>query len=295
MIVVTAPTSRIGGRLLSALLPHDEPLRVIARDPGRLPAAVRDRAEVVAGSHRDPAVVDGAFEGADAVFWLVPADPVAPSVYEAYVGFSIPAAAAIVRHGVQRVVSVSSVGRGVQRHAGHVSGSLAMDDLLRSTGAHFRALENATFMDNVLRQRQSIRDGGVLAGMLPGDLALPTVATRDIAAVASRLLLDRTWTGQDGLALLGPEDLSGHDMAGILTDVLGTPIRYVRSDRAQVRDLFVARGHSPAMAQSMIDMDVAAEQGLTTAPAPRTPDNPSTPTTFRQWATEELKPALAAA
>lgn len=51
-----------------------EELRVIVRDPARLPVAVRGRVEVVTGSHAEAEVLDRAFEGADAVFWLVPPD-----------------------------------------------------------------------------------------------------------------------------------------------------------------------------------------------------------------------------
>ncbi len=213
MIAVTAPTGHIGSRVVSNLLRRDEAVRVIVRDPDRLPAGVADRVEVVVGSHRDRDVVDRAFEGADSVFWLVPADRTAPSVYDAYVSFSIPAADAIVRHGVSRVVTVSALGRGQQRYAGFVSASLAMDDLLRSTGVHLRALTMPSFMDNLLRQVQSICDDGLIRGTTPGDLKAPLVDTRDIAAVASRLLLDHTWTGQDSLGVLGPEDLSPNDMA----------------------------------------------------------------------------------
>jgi uncharacterized protein YbjT (DUF2867 family) len=290
MIVVTAPTGQIGGQVLSNLLQHDEPVRVVVRDPDRLPAEVRDRVEVVAGSHRDRDVVDRAFAGADSVFWLVPADTTAWSVYDAYVGFSIPAADAIVRHGVSRVVTISALGRGLQRFAGHVSASLAMDDLLRSTGADLRALTMPSFMDNVLFQVQSIKNEGAIRGTVPGDLRAPSVATRDIAAVASRLLLDHTWTGQDSVGVLGPEDLSLNDMAAILTDVLGTPVRFEPGDREKDRQGFLGYGYSEAMAQSMIDMDVAKEHGLDGL-LERSPEN-ATPTSFRQWAQEVLKPAL---
>lgn len=290
MILVTAPTSRIGSRLLAGLLRHDEPLRVIARDPDRLPAEVRERAEVVTGSHRDRDVVERAFEGADSVFWLVPADRTAPSVYDAYVTFSIPAADAIVRHGVGRVVTVSALGRGQQRYAGHVSASLAMEDLLRSTGVHMRALAMPSFMENLLWQVPSIRDEGVIRATVPGDLAMPWVATRDIAAVASRLLLDRTWTGQDTLGVLGPEDLSYTGMARILTEVLGVPVRFEPGSREEDRKTLLGYGYSDAMARSMLDMDLAVEHGLDNG-LPRTPEN-ATPTTFRQWAEEVLKPAV---
>ena len=72
MIVITTPTGLIGAQVLSNVLGSGEPVRVIARDPSRLPAQARERVEVVPGSHGDIGVVDRAFAGADAVFWLVP-------------------------------------------------------------------------------------------------------------------------------------------------------------------------------------------------------------------------------
>jgi uncharacterized protein YbjT (DUF2867 family) len=75
MIVITAPTGLIGHQVLGNVLGSGEPVRVIVRDPARLPVQARERVEVVPGSHGDLAVVDRAFTGADAVFWLVPPDP----------------------------------------------------------------------------------------------------------------------------------------------------------------------------------------------------------------------------
>src|SRR5215471_16912605 len=91
MIVVTAPTGQISHQVLNNLLASDEPIRVIARDPSRLPEQARARVEVVQGSHGDLKVVTRAFAGADSVFWLLPPDPHAESVEAAYVDFSRPA------------------------------------------------------------------------------------------------------------------------------------------------------------------------------------------------------------
>ena len=110
MIVITTPTGQIG-RQVSTLLGSGEELRVIVRDPSGLPAGVRDDLDIVVGSHGDPAVADKAFASADAVFWLVPPDPHAPSGEAAFVGFARPAAEAFARHGVGRVVAVSALGR----------------------------------------------------------------------------------------------------------------------------------------------------------------------------------------
>lgn len=290
MIVITAPTSKIGRQVLERVLESGEDIRVIARDPQRIPEAIRERVEVIQGSHADRGIVNRAFEGADAMFWLVPADKQAESVYDAYVRFSIPAADAIVRHRVGRVVAISALGRGLQRYAGNISASLAMEDLLRSTGVNFRALTLPSFMDNMLRQLPFMKKEGVIRFTLPGDQKNPTVATCDIAAEASRLLLDREWSGQESLALLGPEDLSFEDMAEILSEVLGTPIRFERMTLDSYKQLFLGIGYSEAMAQSMADMDIAGADGINNA-LQRTPEN-TTPTSFRQWAATVLKPAF---
>lgn len=297
MIVITAPTGNIGHQVLDHVLAGDQQVRVIVRDPARLPAPVRDRVEVVPGSHGDPQVVTRAFEGADAVFWLLPTDRHAASVEEAYAGFARPAVEAIRAQGVKRVVGVSALGRGTAYagRAGYVTGSLAMDDLIAGTGVAFRALTSPSFMDNMLRQVRSIREQGVFADGLSPDLALPTVATRDIAAVAARLLLDTAWTGQEEVPVLGPEDLSANDMAAIVSDVLGTPVRYRRLSRQEFGDRLAGLGLSDAMTQGMVEMLVAKENGLDNGVA-RTPRHAiDTPTTFRQWCEDILRPAVRAA
>ncbi len=90
MIVLTAPTSNIGRQVLSNILDRGEPIRIIERDPSRLPEQTRKRVEVVEASHSDREVVMKAFEGADPVFWLVPSDPRAESAEAAYVDFARP-------------------------------------------------------------------------------------------------------------------------------------------------------------------------------------------------------------
>lgn len=286
MIVVTTPTGDIGGQVLAALLDRGEDVRVVARDPARLPA--RDRVDVVAGSHGDPEVAGKAFAGADAVFWVVPPDPRADSVLSAYLDFTRPVCDALA--GARRVVGVSALGSGVAANAGHVTASLAMDDMIAATGVPYRALANPSFMDNVLRQAETIRTRGVFFGPQDGDLRAPVCATRDIAAVATRLLLDDTWTGSGEVAVLGPEDLSQHDMARVMTEVLATPVRYQRVPYDGFKQTMLGNGLSEPMARAMVDMMRAKDDGLDNA-EPRTPEN-TTPTTFRRWCEEVLRPAV---
>jgi uncharacterized protein YbjT (DUF2867 family) len=294
MIVVTAPTSGIGRQVVHHLLTDGAAVRVVARDPARLAPGVAEQVEVVRGSHSDPSVIAEAFAGADAVFWLVPADPKAGSVFAAYVDFSRPAAAAFRPQGVGRVVGISALGRGtpVAGQAGLVTGSLAMDDLIAGTGVPFRALCMPAFMDNLLRQAGSIKNQGVFHGPLRPDLKAPVVATRDIAAVAARLLQNGSWTGSAEVPVLGAGDLSQQDMAEVMSEVLGTPIRYQQTPAETYKKGFLGFGFSEPMAQAMLEMALAKDKGLDNG-VKRTPEF-STPTTFRQWCVDVLKPAVEA-
>ncbi len=294
MIVLTAPTSQIGSQVLGNILGSGQPIRVIARDPSRLPRQARDRVEVVRGSHGDPDVADRAFADADAVFWLVPPDPHADSAEAAYVDFTRPACDAFTRHGVQRVVGISALGRGTTAaaHAGLVTASLAMDDLIASSGVSYRALTMPSFMDNLLRQVPVIKDRGIFATPVSGDRKLPSCAVRDIGAAAARLLLDDSWSGNGHVAVLGPEDLSFNDMAQIMSEVLGTPVRYQQIPAQALKDRLTGAGMSDAMAQATVDMMTAKDRGLDND-EPRTPES-TTPTSFREWCEEVLKPAVLA-
>jgi uncharacterized protein YbjT (DUF2867 family) len=294
MIVITTPTGLIGHQVLENILDRGQPIRVIVRDPSRLPSHTLGRIEVFQGSHGDIDTVNRAFAGADAVFWLVPPDPQAESVEAAYVDFTRPATEALQSQGVKRVVGVSALGRGtvMARNAGFVTASLKMDELIASTGAGYRALTMPSFMDNILRQVGAIKSQGMFFSPISGDRKLPSVATRDIATVAAKLLLDPSWSGNGSVPVMGPEDLSFNDMAQIMSEVLGKSVRFQQIPGEAFKARLTGSGMSEAMARGMLDMAMAKNEGLDNA-EPRTRES-TTPTTFRQWCEEVLKPAVLA-
>jgi uncharacterized protein YbjT (DUF2867 family) len=152
---------------------------------------------------------------------------------------------------------------------------------------------NPSFMDNLLRQVELIKTQGIFS--LPisgGDLKQPSACPRDIAATAARLLLDCTWTGVESVPVLGPEDVSCNDMAGIMSEVLGKPVRFHEIRGEAFKAMLLQRGTSEAMAQANLDMWVAYNHGLDTA-EPRTPQS-TTPTSLRQWCEKMLKPRVMA-
>ncbi|WP_327269340.1 NAD(P)H-binding protein [Streptomyces sp. NBC_01218] len=289
MIVVTAPTGQIGRGLLARLLDGaEEPVRVIARDPAALDPAVRERAEVVEGSHADPATVATAFEGADTVFWLVPPDPRADDVTGHYLDFTRPACEAIGRHGVRRVVGVSSLGREFGENAGNLSSAFAMDALIETTGVAYRSLRMPYFMENLLMQAEAIRHG---AFHLPNaaDRTLRLVATADVAATAADLLRVPAWSGQSSVPVLSPDSLTPREMATTLSEVLGTPVAFHRTPIAGFRATMLQYGMSEGWARGLVDMALAQDAGIY---EPEALAAEPSPTGFRQWCEDVLRPAV---
>ena len=80
-------------------------------------------------------------------------------------------------------------------------------------------------------------------------------------------------------------------MAQIMSQVLGQDVRFQQITSEAYKDRFARLGMSDAMAQGYADMARAKNEGLDNA-VQRTPQN-STPTSFRQWCQEALKPAVA--
>ena len=291
MIVVTTPTGNIGRHVVRHLLDAGEALRLIVRDPSKLAPDVRDQVEIVQGSHSDADALDQALRGADAVFWLCPPTP-APTPAAATVDFARPGAAAMRRHGTPHIVAVTTLGRDTpsQERAGNATGSIHMVDLLRTTGAAVRGIALPAFMDNALRMVAAIREGR-LPGPIAPDKKLPHTAARDSGAAAAGLLIDRSWSGQEDVPVLGPEELSYADLAAIISDVTGRAVRYEHQSYEAYKAAAMARGMSDAFAQGYVDMLRAKEEGMDNVASRATAI--IGPTTFRQWVEEELQPALA--
>lgn len=291
MIVVTTPTGNIGRHVVRHLLDAGEALRLIVRDPSKLAQDVRDQVEVVEGSHGDAAVVDRAFQGADAVFWLCPPTP-SPTPAAATVDFTRPGAEAMRRHGVRHIVAATTLGRNTpwQGRAGNATGSIHMVDLLRTTGAAVRGLALPGFMDNALLQAGAIRQGRML-GPIDPDKRLPHTAARDTGAAATGLLIDRAWSGSEDVPVLGPEELSYADLAAIVSEVIGREVRYEHQTYDAYKAAAMARGLTEAFAQGFVDMLRAKEEGMDNVASRATAIIGAT--SFRQWVEAELKPVLA--
>ena len=98
-----------------------------------------------------------------------------------------------------------------------------------------------SFFENFYNSLALIKHEGINGDSVAPDVAVPMVATRDIADAAARALKGRDWNGVVVRELLGPRDLSHVEATRIIGERIGklisstfsshTPTRKKRSSR----------------------------------------------------------------
>jgi DNA-3-methyladenine glycosylase II len=197
MIVVATPTGPIGQQVIDLLLRNGAPVRVTGSDPSSLAPEVRQRVEVVQGMPSDLSVAIEALAGAVSLFWHRSGIPT-PHVWEAIQG-----------QDVQRVVVVT----------GQDSGTFSP-----AAETRCRTLRLPFVLEDLLDQVDSVVVQGRFTLPYPADRPLATVAAADVASAAVGLLLDDTWTGQEEVALTGPDKLTPDQLAQVMSKVLERPV-----------------------------------------------------------------------
>ncbi|MFJ7219434.1 NAD(P)H-binding protein [Amycolatopsis sp. NPDC098790] len=221
MIVVTGATGNIGRPLVAALESAGEEVRPVSRR-GPVPADLTDAA-----------TLRPAFEGASAVFLLLPP------------GFRGPLAPVLDQIDGARVVLLSSQGVGTGRHPS------LFEDEVRGSGLQWTVLRPGGFASNALQWAESVRSSRSLAAPF-GDVGLPLIDPSDIAEVAAATLLDASHAGRT-YELTGPVSVSPRDQAAAIGEALGEPVRFIAQTRAEALSSFT-EFMPPEVAEATLDI-----------------------------------------
>src|SRR5688572_8762755 len=109
-IAVTTPTGHVGSRVVQLLVQAGVRPVVLVRDPAKLDPGLRDLVEVARGDLTDPAYVNEATKGVDALLWVAPESFTAADPLADLTRLAGHAADAITANGIARVALISSVG-----------------------------------------------------------------------------------------------------------------------------------------------------------------------------------------
>jgi uncharacterized protein YbjT (DUF2867 family) len=129
----------------------------------------------------------------------------------------------------------------------------AVEREIEASGLHWTFLRPNLFMQNTVNfMGETIRRDGAFY-MPSGGVRVSQIDARDIAAVAVAALAG---PGHEGKAsdLSGPESPTFHEMAAILTRVLGRPIRYVEVPAGDCKQGAMAAGVPEDYADALVDL-----------------------------------------
>ena len=287
MITVMGATGHTGKKITASLLKAGEQVRTLGRSESRLAEFKSAGAEVLIGDAVDAAFLTQAFHGADAVYTLLPTDRRSPD-YRARQDQEGEAIVHAIRDsGVRYVVALSSLGAELSAGTGVIVGLHAQEERLKQLeGTHVLLLRPVSFFENFYDALGLIKDQGINGDSVAPDLAVPMIATRDIAAVAAQALRAHDWQGVVVRELLGPRDLTYREATRILGERIGRPdLQYVQFSYADEAQALVQAGLSESFAGLYVEMTRAFNEGNVKPRAGRTPEN-TTPTRLEDFVGE---------
>lgn len=251
MILLTGATGTVGGHVARELKSAGVSFVALVRDRARGEQALGSEVEMRVADYERPDTLVVALRDVDRVLLLA---PLVPQLAELE-GNVIDAA---VGAGVRHVVKLSTAGVGQVSHPGGASVPRQYplhrraEEHLEQSGIAFTQLRPGPFMQNTLNFASSIAATGVFRGAW-GDGAMGYVDVRDVAAAATRILVDDSYSGET-LELTGPEALSPVDIAQKLSAAIGREVRYENVPGEAVRQAMLSRGMSDWFAGAMVEV-----------------------------------------
>ncbi|MGO6683457.1 SDR family oxidoreductase [Rhizobium leguminosarum] len=219
-ILVTGATGNVGRQVVEHLVKRGAHVRALVRDPSKaeFPAGV----SVAQGDFLDVDALRNAMSGVSTLFLL---NAVVPDEFtQALIALNVARST-----GIERIVYLSVIHADIYVNVPHFAGKFGVERMIEQMGFKATILRPAYFIQNDLTVKDVITGYGAYP-MPIGPKGLAMIDVRDIAEIAALELLRREQAAEplalDRINLVGPQTLTGTDIAAIWSDVLARPIHY---------------------------------------------------------------------
>lgn len=223
-ILVTGATGTIGRQVVEQLVKRGANVRTLVRNPAK--AQFPDAVHVVQGDLLDVDSLRSALDGVSSLFLLNAV--VADEFTQALIALNLAREA-----GIKRVVYLSVIHSDVYVNVPHFAGKYGVERMIERMGFDATILRPAYFINNDLTIKDVVLNHGVYP-MPIGSKGLSMIDARDIGEIAAIELLRREQAADplplSRINLVGPDILTGSDVAAIWSEVLQRRIVYGGDD-----------------------------------------------------------------
>ncbi len=250
---VTGATGQLGSLAVDALLDRRvAPTDVVAivRDPARA-AGLRDRGvDVRVADYADGTAVRTALEGIDRLLLVSGSE----------VGSRVPQHTTVIeaaRDAGVGLVAYTSILRADASGLALAREHVETEKAIAGSGLDHILLRNGWYSENYTAALAPTIAGGVLYGAA-GDGRVAPAARADYATAAAAAIVDGTPRVYE---LAGAESLSYSDIAAIIAEVSGKPVRYQDLPQADYAAALASNGVPAPMNEVLADSDAGVARG----------------------------------
>jgi uncharacterized protein YbjT (DUF2867 family) len=229
MILVTT-AGKVGSEAVLLLRQREVPVRALVRNPEKAKALADAGAEIAAGDLDAPASIDAAVAGITTVVLVSPGVPAQ----------ELNVISSAARAGVEHVIKVTS-NASAESPIPRRRWQTEIEAGLAASGLAHTLLRSNAYMQNVLALAPAIAKTSGF-GSSAGKGRVGMIDARDVGAVAAEIAASPASHGGKTYWLTGPELISNHDVAVVLSKLLGRTITYRELSFDEDRDTMIRAG-----------------------------------------------------
>src|SRR3954471_2050726 len=284
-LLITGATGNTAALVTAQLRAKGADVRALVRDVAKAEALKEKGVELAQGDFERPETLARALEGVTSVFLVTPPHQDASGMVDRFL------AVATKSPTKPRIVRLSAIKGSDQGPTDNTRTHGRADRTIQDSGLPYVILRPNYFIQNVFGSAETIMKSGMMF-QGTGDGRLGFIDVRDIADVATAVLLDHAWD-RGIYELTGPASISFHDVAKELSAALGREVKYVPVTPEQVRETVLKMGWGEWSAGVLADYSAAYAKGwgdFTTTFVEKISGHPAR--SVAQFAREVLAPAL---
>jgi uncharacterized protein YbjT (DUF2867 family) len=272
---IMGATGHIGHNLIEELLKKGHKVRALGRDEHKLEELKAKGAEIISGDFTDMDFLAETFQGCHAIFSFIPPGYIADDMEVFRDKIAEATVQAIAKAKISHVLNLSAIGAHLSSGTGPIKELHRQEERLNLIPnlnvLHFRP---AFFMENLLWTLPGIKSSGNIAMSLKGELAIPMIATRDIALKGAELLDALKFKGAAVYEFIGPREITMDEATKILGKAIDKPdLKYIQLSYETHEKRMIDSGMKHQVAHLMVEMWRGFNEGKIAPTQQLTPDH----------------------